>query len=96
MRDDLNTSPMIFGMRIDQQFDGTPLKACEIFPAFHEVTGWPIPPLYYAEMILECRLMELRGRELWAEPSWDDEMYLTCKDVGEKIAYWYQKLCKEM
>ena len=90
----LNRSGLIFGMDIDEQFDGTPLKARKIFPSVDKPTGLPIPPRYYAEMILDCRLTELRGRELWAEPSWDDEMYLTCKDVGEEIAYWYQKLCK--
>jgi len=89
--DHLGTSGLQFGMVIDQLFDGDPLKASDIFPAICWYTGDAIPPRYYAEMIWECKLMELRGRELWAEPSWCDDMLLHCEDVGEKIAYWYYK-----
>lgn len=82
----LTRSGMIFGMTVNEQFKGEPLQAGELFPAICDLTGEAIPPRYYAEMILECRLMELRGRELWAEPSWCEEMMLHCADVGEEIA----------
>ena len=90
----LGRSGLQFGMAIDQQFDGEPLKASDIFPSICWHTGDPIPPRYYAEMILECKLMELRGRELWAEPSWWDDMLLHCEDVGAEIAAHYHWIKK--
>ena len=90
----LDISGLQFGLRLMGAFAANecePLTASELFP--ENFLGYTCPAHYWAFMIHECKMAELRSRELWHE--FDGSMQLHCRDVGKPIADAYQQWAKQ-